>query len=169
MADNNFSYAPETDEATPAPKAVTPPVTPSAAPAGAAAQPAPKAQKPQPDRKAQKAPKKEEAENEELTFNFRFFKSSAQSLKRFSLVLFILNLFFIVTGTAVGAVYLAVLLGGQLMAMLAMPIVLVVAVLILLARFVSAVVYGFGEVVERAERENAKAAEQAAAQAPKQN
>ena len=163
MADNNFSYAPETEEATPAPKASTPPLTPPAAPAEAASKPAPKAQKPK------KEPKQEEPENEEITLNFRFFKSSAQSLKRFSLVLFILNLFFIVTGTAVGAVYLAVLLGGQLMAMLAMPIVLVVVVLILLARFLSAVVYGFGEVVEKAERENAKAAEQAATQAPKQN
>ncbi len=163
MADNNFSYAPETEEATPAPKASTPPLTPPAVPAEAASKPAPKAQKPK------KEPKQEEPENEEITLNFRFFKSSAQSLKRFSLVLFILNLFFIVTGTAVGAVYLAVLLGGQLMAMLAMPIVLVVVVLILLARFLSAVVYGFGEVVEKAERENAKAAEQAATEAPKQN
>ena len=163
MADNNFSYAPETEEATPAPKASTPPLTPPAAPAEAASKPAPKAQKPK------KEPKQEAPENEEITLNFRFFKSSAQSLKRFSLVLFILNLFFIVTGTAVGAVYLAVLLGGQLMAMLAMPIVLVVVVLILLARFLSAVVYGFGEVVEKAERENAKAAEQAATEAPKQN
>lgn len=163
MADNNFSYAPETEEATPAPKASTPPLTPPAAPAEAASKPAPKVQKPK------KEPKQEEPENEEITLNFRFFKSSAQSLKRFSLVLFILNLFFIVTGTAVGAVYLAVLLGGQLMAMLAMPIVLVVVVLILLARFLSAVVYGFGEVVEKAERENAKAAEQAATEAPKQN
>ena len=163
MADNNFSYAPETEASTSAPKAATPPMTPPAASAAAPEKPAPKAQKPQ------KEPKKEEPENDEISFNFRFFKSSAQSLKRFSLVLFILNLFFIVTGTAVGAVYLAVLLGGQLMAMLAMPIVLVVVVLILLARFLSAVVYGFGEVVEKAERENAQAAEQAAAQAPKQN
>ena len=89
---------------------------------------------------------KEEAEN------FKFFKNCSSTLKKLSLAVFIVNLFLIVIGVVVGVIIAANFVGIQIIALLAVPIISVVAILVILARLVSALIYGFAEIVEKHEK-----------------
>lgn len=82
---------------------------------------------------------------------FKFFKSCSATLKRFSVILFVINLFITITIVGVGIVLLAVYIGAEMLTLLALPIFTVSVILVLLARFVSALVYGFAEIVEKHE------------------
>ncbi len=82
---------------------------------------------------------------------FKFFKNCSQSLKRFSVILFVMNLFLIVVLTIVGFVFAAVYLNTQIVTILFVPGVCVFAIGVLFARFLSALVYGFAEIVEKYE------------------
>lgn len=89
---------------------------------------------------------KEEAEN------FKFFKNCSSTLKKLSLAVFIVNLFLIVIGVVVGVIIAANFVGIQIIALLAVPIISVVAILVVFARLVSALIYGFAEIVEKHEK-----------------
>lgn len=89
---------------------------------------------------------KEEAEN------FKFFKNCSSTLKKLSLSVFIVNLFLIVIGVVVGVIIAANFVGIQIIALLAVPIISVVAILVVFARLVSALIYGFAEIVEKHEK-----------------
>lgn len=92
-----------------------------------------------------------EAVNEKITVDFKFFKSCSSTLKRFSVIMFIVNLFITVVVAAVGIVLIGVYIGTQMMSLLLVPILCVVAIMILVARLVSALIYGFAEIVEKYE------------------
>ena len=72
-------------------------------------------------------------------------------MKKFSVIVFVMNLFITLVVGAVSVVLLGVYLGTQMMSLLLVPIVCVVAILILVSRLVSALIYGFGEIVEKYE------------------
>ena len=91
-------------------------------------------------------------QQEEKTMEFRFFRNCASSLKRFSVLIFVINLFIAIGITGALTVVLAINLGAQMLSLLALPIITVFVILIVLARFVSALVYGFAEIVEKAEK-----------------
>ncbi len=82
---------------------------------------------------------------------FKFFKSCATSLKRFSVIIFIINLFLSITLIGVAVVVLGVYTGYEMLSLLSLPILTVAVILVLLSRFVSALVYGFAEIVEKHE------------------
>ena len=99
---------------------------------------------------------KDEAVNEEALpeqqTGFRFFKNCSASLKRFSVLIFAINIFFIVIAAVLAVVLIAVNLGGDMLSLLAVPILTVAIVLVVLSRFFSAVIYGFAEIVEKYEK-----------------
>lgn len=92
------------------------------------------------------------ASDEKKGAEFKFFKSCSSSLKRFSVILFIVNLFLSITAVGVGVVLLAVYVGIEMVPLLALPILTAMIIMVLLARFVSALVYGFAEIVEKSEK-----------------
>ena len=94
---------------------------------------------------------KPEVKNQKSTFDFKFFKCCSATLKKFSVIVFVMNLFITLVVGAVSVVLLGVYLGTQIMSLLLVPIVCVVAILILVSRLVSALIYGFGEIVEKYE------------------
>ncbi len=83
----------------------------------------------------------------------KFFKSCSASLKRFSVIIFVINIFIALTLVGVGAVLLGVYIGFEMLALLALPLLTALVILILLARFISALIYGFAEIVEKRENE----------------
>ncbi len=89
---------------------------------------------------------KEEAES------FKFFKNCSATLKKLSVAMFVVNLFFIVVGVVVGAFVLSAYYGIQVVALLAVPIISVVAIFVIVARLISALIYGFAEIVEKHEK-----------------
>lgn len=89
---------------------------------------------------------KEEAES------FKFFKNCSATLKKLSVAMFIINLFFIVVGVVVGAFVLSAYYGVQVVALLAVPIISVVAIFVVIARLISALIYGFAVIVEKYEK-----------------
>ncbi|MBQ8182620.1 MAG: hypothetical protein IJ025_01815 [Clostridia bacterium] len=96
---------------------------------------------------------KEKSQKEEKKSNeIKFFKNCSASLKRFSILLFVINIFLAVSLVGVGVVVLGVYVGFSLLSLLALPIVTLLIILIVLARFVSALIYGFAEIVEKAEK-----------------
>ncbi len=84
--------------------------------------------------------------------DFKFFRNCAASLKRFSILVFVINLFVAIGITGALTVVLAINLGTQMLSLLALPIITVFIILVVLARFVSALIYGFAEIVEKAEK-----------------
>lgn len=94
----------------------------------------------------------EKPQQEEKPLEFRFFRNCAASLKRFSILVFVINLFVAIGITGALIVVLAINLGTQMLSLLALPIVTVFVILVVLARFVSALIYGFAEIVEKAEK-----------------
>ncbi len=85
------------------------------------------------------------------SFDFKFFKSCSATLKKFSLIMFIMNLFLILVVSVVGIVLIGVYIGTQMMSLLLVPILCAVVMLVLVARLVSALIYGFAEIVEKYE------------------
>ncbi len=83
---------------------------------------------------------------------FKFFKSCSASLKRFSVILFVINLFLAITIVGVAVVLLGVYIGVEMLALLALPVLTLAVILVVLARFISALVYGFAEIVEKHEK-----------------
>lgn len=82
----------------------------------------------------------------------KFFRNCSASLKRFSILLFVINIFLAITFVGVGTIVLGVYVGFDLIALIILPIITFLIILIVLARFLSAIVYGFAEIVEKAEK-----------------
>ncbi len=93
-----------------------------------------------------------QAKKDEKGFDFKFFKCCSASLKRFSIIMFVINAFIAVTVTGVAAVLLGVYIGTAMLALLALPLITLFVILILIARFISALIYGFAEIVEKNEK-----------------
>ncbi len=89
---------------------------------------------------------------EEKSGEFKFFKNCSASLKRFSVLVFVINIFLSIALTGVGVVLCAVYAGVQMLSLLALPIITVFVILIVIARFISALIYGFAEIVEKSEK-----------------
>lgn len=83
---------------------------------------------------------------------FKFFKCCSASLKRFSVIVFIMNIF--ISLGLLGAVIVTVIvnLGTALLPVLALPLFTLFVILIIISRFVSALIYGFAEIVEKSEK-----------------
>ena len=82
---------------------------------------------------------------------FKFFKNCSATLKRFSIIMFVINLFVAIAATSVAVVLIAVYLGTNLITLLALPLLTLFVVLVVIARFISALIYGFAEIVEKNE------------------
>lgn len=82
---------------------------------------------------------------------FKFFKCCAASLKRFSIIMFIVNSFISVSIIGVVAVFLLAEIGTAMLGLLALPLITLFVILLLIARFISALIYGFAEIVEKYE------------------
>ena len=82
---------------------------------------------------------------------FKFFKCCSATLKRFSLIMFVINIFLILVAAVVGVFVCIAYVSVEMISILAFPIFCVVAILIIIARFVSALIYGFAEIVEKHE------------------
>ena len=83
--------------------------------------------------------------------DFNFFKCCSASLKRFSFIMFIINLFFAIALTGVAIVLVAIYLGVSMLSLLALPIFTVFVLFVVIARFISALIYGFAVIVEKNE------------------
>lgn len=88
---------------------------------------------------------------DEKPADFKFFKCCSATLKRFSVIMFVINLFFAIAITSVAVVLIAVYLGVNLITLLALPLLTLFIVLVVIARFFSALIYGFAEIVEKNE------------------
>ncbi len=97
---------------------------------------------------AEQAEKKETAKTEE----FKFFKNCSASLKRFSIIIFVVNIFLSIALTGVGLMLILVNIGVEMLSVLALPVITVFVILIVIARFISALIYGFAEIVEKSEK-----------------
>ena len=84
-------------------------------------------------------------------FDFQFFKCCSATLKRFSLIMFIVNIFLILVAAVIGVFVCVTYVSVEMISILAFPIVCVIAILVIIARFVSALIYGFAEIVEKHE------------------
>lgn len=91
-------------------------------------------------------------EKADKSLGFKFFKNCSASLKRLSVLIFAVNVFFIIVAAVVGTVLIAYFLGGDLLSLLAIPILTFCIVLVLLSRCISALIYGFAEIVEKYEK-----------------
>ena len=83
--------------------------------------------------------------------SFKFFKNCSATLKKLSVAVFAINLFLIAVVAVLGVVLLGMYVGFEVVAMLAVPFISVVAILVIFARLVSALIYGFAEIVEKHE------------------
>ena len=85
------------------------------------------------------------------SLDFKFFKCCSATLKKFSVIIFVVNLFITIVTAAVGVVLIGVYIGTQMMSLLLVPILCVVAIFVLVSRLISALIYGFAEIVEKYE------------------
>lgn len=92
-----------------------------------------------------------ESANEKVSIDFKFFKSCSATLKKFSVIMFVVNLFVTLVAAVVGVVLIGVYIGTQMMTLLLVPILCVVAIFVLVSRLISALIYGFAEIVEKYE------------------
>jgi uncharacterized membrane protein len=83
---------------------------------------------------------------------FKFFKNCSGTLKKLSVAVFAINLFLIVITAVLGVVMAGMYIGFEVVAMLAVPLISVIAILVIFARLVSALIYGFAEIVEKHEK-----------------
>ncbi len=90
-------------------------------------------------------------ENPGASLDFKFFKCCSATLKKFSVIIFVMNLFVTLVVAAVGVVLIGVYIGTQMMSLLLVPILCVVAIFVLVSRLISALIYGFAEIVEKYE------------------
>lgn len=84
---------------------------------------------------------------------FKFFKCCSASLKRLAIITFIINVFVSLSVVGMGAVLLGVYIGGDLLTLLALPLVTAFIILVVFARLISGLIYGFAEIVEKKEKE----------------
>lgn len=82
----------------------------------------------------------------------KFFGCCSKSLKRFSVLLFIINIFVSIGIMGALVITLFFKVGLDMLSFLVFPLVTVFIILILLARFLSALVYGFAEIVGKNEK-----------------
>jgi len=82
---------------------------------------------------------------------FKFFKNCSATLKKLSVAMFAINLFLIAVIAVLGVVMIGMYIGFEVVAMLAVPLISVIAILVIFARLVSALIYGFAEIVEKHE------------------
>lgn len=99
----------------------------------------------------QSAPEIQEPQKQEKD-GFKFFKNCSLSLKRFSVLIFAVNIFITIVAAVVGTVAIFANLGAELFSVLILPIISAVLILVLIARFISALIYGFAEIVEKHEK-----------------
>ena len=90
--------------------------------------------------------------NKEVAEPFAFFKNCSATLKKLSVAVFAINLFLIVILAVTGVVVAGMYIGWEVISLLAVPIISVIAILIVFARLVSALIYGFAEIVEKHEK-----------------
>lgn len=96
--------------------------------------------------------------NEEATaandeaLGFTFFKNCSGTLKKLSLITFIINIFLTIIISVLAVVFVGVYVGTEMLSLLALPILTVVVIGIVLARLISALIYGFAEIVEKYEK-----------------
>jgi hypothetical protein len=83
---------------------------------------------------------------------FKFFKNCSATLKKLSVAVFAVNLFLIVVVAVLGVVMGGMYAGFDVISILAVPIISVVAILVIFARLLSALIYGFAEIVEKHEK-----------------
>ncbi|MBP3560695.1 MAG: hypothetical protein J6K49_08520 [Clostridia bacterium] len=83
--------------------------------------------------------------------DFQFFKCCSASLKKFSLIMFVVNIFLILVAAVIGIFVCIAYVSIEMISILAFPIFCIVAILIIIARFISALIYGFAEIVEKHE------------------
>ena len=88
---------------------------------------------------------------QKISIDFKFFKCCSATLKKFSLIMFAVNLFVTLVSAVVGIVLIGVYIGTQMMTLLLVPILCVVVIFVLVARLISALIYGFAEIVEKYE------------------
>ncbi len=84
--------------------------------------------------------------------SFKFFKNCSATLKKLSVAVFAINLFLIIITAVLGVVIAGVYIGWDVISLLAVPIISVIAILVVLSRLVSALIYGFAEIVEKHEK-----------------
>lgn len=94
----------------------------------------------------------QKSETEKNNSGFKFFKSCSATLKRFSVLMFVINIFLAVVIAIVGVILIAAYVGVEMLSLLAIPIICVLVILVVLARLVSALIYGFAEIVEKYEK-----------------
>lgn len=94
----------------------------------------------------------EKTVNENKNSGFKFFKSCSATLKRFSVLMFVINIFLAVVAAIVGVILIAAYVGVEMLSLLAIPIICALIILVVLARLVSALIYGFAEIVEKHEK-----------------
>ena len=92
------------------------------------------------------------AEAPQVAEPFKFFKSCSGTLKKLSVAVFVINLFLIVIAAVLGVVMVGMYIGFEVVAMLAVPFISVIAILVIFARLMSALIYGFEENVEKHEK-----------------
>ena len=84
--------------------------------------------------------------------NFKFFGNCSRSLKRFSVIIFILNVFLAIGILSAVILKIVIELGTAILPLLALPVFTLFVLLIIIARFISALIYGFAEIVEKSEK-----------------
>ena len=97
---------------------------------------------------ASAAPETKKSQND----GFKFFKNCSLSLKRFSVLIFAVNIFITIVAAVVGTVAIFANLGAELFSVLILPIVTALLISVLIARFISALKYRFAELVEKHEK-----------------
>ena len=93
----------------------------------------------------------ETVQEQKASMDFKFFKCCSATLKRLSLLTFIMNVFLIIVATAIGLVLIPVYIGADMLSLLLLPVATVVIIAIVVARLISALIYGFAEIVEKHE------------------
>lgn len=83
---------------------------------------------------------------------FKFFKNCSATLKKLSVAVFAVNLFLIVIIAVIGVVVGGMYISWEVITLLAVPIISVVVILVIFARLISALIYGFAEIVEKHEK-----------------
>ncbi len=89
--------------------------------------------------------------NNSKEFDFQFFKCCSATLKRFSIIIFIVNVFITLVAAVVGVIVCIAYVSVEMISILAFPIICVVAIMLIFARLISALIYGFAEIVEKHE------------------
>ncbi len=108
-----------------------------------------------PEKNKEKKNKKEKSlKTQSAEEPLKLFKNCSLSLKRLSLVFFIISLFIIGMLAFAGIILIGVYLGTNMITLLLIPIISVVVILIIFARLLSGLVYGFAEIVEKYEKED---------------